>query len=58
MIGFWQNTMLVLAQTTFLLVVVFWHVVPHPIVRWIMMVANLIFTLVFIMYAFSLSKKK
>ena len=55
---FWETIFICLAEITIVLIILFWYVIPDPVVRWIMMVANLVFTLIFITYSFKLSKKK
>jgi len=55
---FWQITFIFLSGITIALVILFWYIIPDPVVRWIMMLSNLAFTLIFIAYAFRFSKRR
>jgi hypothetical protein len=54
---FWETTFICLAELTFALIFLFWYVVPDPVARWIMMLSNLAFTLIFAFRAYKLAKK-
>lgn len=54
---FWETTFFCLAEATFIFIFFAWYLVPDPVARWILMLSNLAFTVIFAIKSYRLAKK-